>query len=77
MGAVLGLTGPSIAAHSPVPTDDGPRPYDAYGRTATTGLATPTPIPPRVGQVDQRVRAEDDTLSALQQLARSQYCAVS
>jgi hypothetical protein len=76
MGAVLGLTGPSIAAHSPVPTDDGPRPYDAYGRTATTGLATPTPIPPTVGQVDERIRAGDDTLNAPQQLATSQDRAV-
>jgi predicted transcriptional regulator len=30
-----------------------------------------------VGQVDERIRADDDTLSALQQLARSQDRAVS
>ena len=37
----------------------------------------PESNPPTVGQVNGGIRADDDTLNALQRLASSQACAVS
>ena len=56
------------------------RPSAACERTTTRRRFRPagrTFTAPTVGQVDERIRADDDTLNALQQLARSQDRAVS